>query len=316
MYPSSDHYFVSNGDFNAFYYGAGDQLAAEYYADAFKNCRQAYIKKIPALASIAPIGRSYRQLYSALESVNAYSTDYERVFISKAHFDPNDPSSSGISQKLSWISDNSCPMQEGAIAHELAHMLFARTFLQGAYDGGTKTEWMDANANKEPGSITAQEGFAQYMTTFISKDSPSAAAKLSSDYWSSFCAKDHLLNAHPGDFYDFSKASADQMSYKNIFEGSGFGANIYQAGYCFYKRINDDCGDASMIDLLNKAIQYDGSSIAHPTMFKYLSDSCGVDKVVSIMNDFGFDPALVNMSQKWPNAGFANGLDQAGCLAN
>jgi hypothetical protein len=313
LYPANDHYYVNNGYDSSFYYGAGDQLAAEYYADAFRNCSQAYLKKIPALAAITPIGRSYRQLYSALEDVNAYSTDYERVFISKSNFDP---SSSDIAQKLSWISDGSCPMQENAIAHELAHLLFARTFLQGSYDSGTKTEWTDANAYQEPGSTTAQEGFAQYMTTFISKDSPSAAAKTSNDYWSAFCGKDRLLNAHPGDFYDFSKATDAQMTYKNIFDGSGYQANTYQAGYCFYKRIDDDCGDASLTDLLNKAIQYDGSTASHPTMFKYLSDSCGAAKVQSIMNDFGFDPALVTMTQKWPNTGFPNGLDQPGCLSD
>ena len=311
LYPSSNHFFIDNGVFRTFFFGSENQLGAEYYSDDARNCYEAYIKKIPALAAIKPIGRNYRQLYSSVENVNAYSTDYERVFLP---LDSVSASKQTFVQKFSQIKNGQCNAFESPIPHELAHMLFSRTFLQGTYDAGTKTEWTGSSVYGNPGSVTAEEGFAQYITTFISKGSTNSTEISNTKYWSSFCGSDRVLNAYPGTARDFSQATDTQMMYSNILKGNGYSSNSYQAGYCLYKRINDDCGDASMIDLLSKAIQYDGSMTSHPTMFKYLSDSCGESKVKSIMGTFGFDPGLLTMTQKWPNTDFPNSLNQPGCM--
>lgn len=309
FYQTDDHAYVPHGNFQTFYFGTQARLGAEYYAEAFNGCYQRYLNKIPQLASILPIGRQHWDVYETIDPVNAYSTDYQRIFVSKDNFEA--PASS-LQQKFAWTQGGRCPVEESAVAHELAHLLFSRTFLQDIYDGGYKTEWADTSVIHE-GSVTPSEGFAQFMSHYVTKDMPDAAGVQDRAFWGAFCGKDHLINAHPDGGWSFTEATEQQMRYSEVLSGRGFQANHYPAGYCFYKRIDDDCGDTAINNLLTKAIQYDGSMASHPTMFRYLADSCGEEKVKTIMTDFGFDSALLTMTQRWPNVDFPNNLNQLGC---
>ena len=306
FYQTEDHAYVPHNNFQIFYFGATARLAAEYYAEAFSACYQRYLKKIPQIASILPIGRQHWDIYETTGDVNAYSTDYQRIFVPKNLFEA---SAASLKQKFTWTTDNRCPVEESAIAHELAHLLFSRTFLQDIYDGGYKSEWP-----YHAGSVTPSEGFAQFMAHYVTKDMPDKAGVDDRDFWSAFCGDDHLINAHSDSGYSMTEATPAQMLYAEIINGRGYKSNHYQAGYCFYKRINDDCGEAAFNDLLAKAIQYDGSMASHPSMFSYLTASCGEAKVKAIMTDFGFDHALLSMTQRWPNADFPNNLHKPGCL--
>ena len=161
------------------------------------------------------------------------------------------------------------------------------------------------------------EGFAQFMTQYINKDSGDPGWQKNKIFWDAFCGKDHILNVHndpPDNYWSFNNVEANKLSYSETLNGRGYQSNHYIAGYCFYKRVNDECSDSAINYLLEKAIQYDGSTQSHPTMFRYLEDICGEQKMMSIMTDFGFSHDLLNASQRWPNFDFPNNLQQNGCL--
>ena len=306
FYPADDRAYVSYNNVQTFYLGAQARLAAEYYTEAFSACYQRYLKKIPGLASVRPIGRQHWDIYQTTGDANAYSADYQRIFVPTNLFNV---SVASLQQKLTWTKDTRCPIEETAIVHEMAHLLFSRTFLQDIYDGGYKSEWP-----YHAGSVTPSEGFAQFIAHYVTKDMPDKTGIDDRAFWSAFCGDDRLINAHPDGAYSLTAATESQMRYSEILNGHGYKANHYQAGYCFYKRINADCGDAGIDDLLAKAIQYDGSMASHPSLFSYLAINCGEAKVKAIMTDFGFDHALLNMTQRWPNTDFPNNLHTPGCL--
>lgn len=307
FYPTFDHQYIDNGATRVFYYGPGNQLAAEYFADAFRNCLQAYRRKIPALAGIKPIGKNYRQVYEML-GVGTASADYERVNIGSQMFASQAVPTNVAADFHSLISMD-CPV--GYIPHELGHMLFSRTFLQDVYDAGTKSE---PNPDKQypQGSVALSEGLSEYLPHLLFKDLPDWNAQQYSKTRDDYCGKVSLVDADGS----FAGASPTQMLYREIMAGRGFsGSSRYFAGYCFYRRVEQECGEMAIQSLFAKAVQYDGSMEAHPTMFRYLADTCGENMIKALMTDYGFNQALLDVQQKFPNTGFIyKPLNTPGCL--
>lgn len=306
FYPAASHYYVDSVLFRSFFFGTGNQLPAEYYAQAFGNCLAQYTSKIPSLSKIKPIGRPYFQAFM-MTADGAMSTDYERISIGQQLY-----AAQKVNAGYSFnnLKNGACPISESAVPHELVHLLFSRTFLQDVYDGDAKSE-PNNNPKFPQGSMSLTEGLAEYLPHFITKSSSDWNAQHYSDVRNAYCGKDRLINVDGA----FNGASKSQMLYSEILAGRGFGSNRYQAGYCFYKRIEDECGDAAILDLLGKAVQFDGSMQAHPTMFGYLADKCGEAKVKTAMDNFGFDQSLLKVQQAFPKNGFPyRALSVSGCI--
>ena len=298
FYPRDDFAYSKSGNFQMFFNESDNLELVGYYLTAFNNCYDRYVEVFPELEKISPFD-AYWKIVPDLEGQPVFSTDYERLTI-PSYVISSTVSQEAIDHKLPWVDGGLCPVYESVLTHELAHLLFATTVLQDVYDGGSKAE-----IEYVPGITGFAEGFANFMEYFVLKDLAGSQSDSWMDYQIDICGKDGIIK----DGYD-----ADQLQYSEVLAGKGAYASIrYDAGFCFYKRVEDDCGSGAIHELVERAIDYAGLVDEHSTMFTYLADYCGNGAVEEIMDDFGFDLQLLEINQKHPNTGFPNGLDEVGC---
>lgn len=314
FYPDDNYAFITNGNFKIHFYKDQNQAAADYFLQAFQNCRDLMVAKLPSLQNIEPFDRTWK-IYPVDEPAT-FSTDYERISVPKSLFERTNEELLRFQKE---ILNNQCTYLEFAIPHELTHISFSTTPLQGVYDLASKNEFINGYYN--PGIASQEEGLAEFIPYYISKDQTYKDQTYSeyTDYLGSYgsyrsqvCGKNKLLKENMSTYYQ--TASDEQMTYSEILHGRGFGANHYEAGFCFYKRIEDDCGTSAIDNLINQGLTYEGSIAEHPSLFKSLVNYCGEDKISEIMTDFGFEMELIDQTQKHPNTGFQSGLNEMGCM--
>ncbi|MFZ6014974.1 MAG: hypothetical protein ACOYUZ_01295 [Patescibacteria group bacterium] len=299
FYPDENSYYVQSENFRVNFTSSESALAAEYYARAFENCYQLYKEKIPGLYRVSPYGVKYN-IYPT-DDINRFESDFERISIPRIRFTGSIPIA-----VLKTVEGNRCPMEESLIAHELTHVLFANTVLQGLYDESTKAE---LNSNNYPGSVQLTEGLATYLPTYLFYKSDDDDAQNYEALYTSYCGKDRLIDQNGF----FNGAKPEQMIYSNILTGDVYKGSDYNAGYCFFKRAELQCGITAISYLINKVLEYDGITESHDSVFKFLAEGCDRDTVLNLMNDFGFDQDLFYAKQKFPNRDFASGLFTDGC---
>jgi len=303
FYPTSETYYIQNDKFRIYLNNSHNKEYAHYIIDALSNCHSEITEKISLISSVTPFGDRW-QIYPMIAGGGGFSADYQRVSIPVDILSYN-PSS--MKNLFAEIKGGVCPFEKSYIAHELTHLLFSNTMLQGVYDDATKAEFSDSS---RPGSMKLAEGLANFIPYYISKENQSSSAgynyKINN---TSVCGKNSLINHNN----KFSGATSEQLQYSEILSGKGYKSNHYQAGFCFFKRVEDDCGEIALNYLFNQQLQYNGSIQAQSTIFTQLAQFCGETKIKNIMSDFGFDHELLQMQQQNPRGGFQNNPNMLGC---
>jgi hypothetical protein len=296
FYSDGKSYFVEDGKFKIFFHKLEHQMAAEYVGRALNNCLSSMQKQLPALQNISsftPLWGIYAGAYPDVPMTS--SADYERISLKYDFF-----STQYISEFLPYIKNGRCPIELAYLPHELSHLLFAESALQGSYD------WLRGAISEDtPGTRpeALDEGMAEFFAYWGTQNTDNAKFVQMENK----CLGDRLIDSEDG-------STNEQRIYKNILQGRGYGSNRYNAGFCFFNRIRNNCGDNTIRNIFEKAILDSGSITAHPTLFNYMSQTCDQTKVMNIINDFGFDQSYLNATQKYPIDGFASGITENGCL--
>jgi hypothetical protein len=289
FYPTEGQYYVENEYFRIYYY-EGYEENSTLLIQGLKICYEKMLEKLPALAQITPFGSHWRLYYA--NSSGGASADYDRISIGKAIFETADWNGLQALIKTGQCDFSSYPMQ--VLSHELMHVLFSATFLQGVYDNSTKTEIL-----YKPGSNRLDEGLANFFPFYMVGEFENQYSKCTET------SVDHL--AYPN--YD-----PQSLIYSKIFDGtSDFPNGYYYAGYCFYERLYDDCGEEAFLALLTQQIELSGSIEEYPSVFKMLGQICGYETVEAILIDFGFDTSMMQMNQQNPSNWYYQ-LDMPGCI--
>lgn len=149
--------------------------------------------------------------------------------------------------------------------HELTHMLLYPTALL-----------------KFPvdGSDSLAEGIANYVQS-VGKYYPNDI----DPFYATWCGKNKFNNVG---FTDL-----DGLSYSDAFKT---GKGIYNAGQCFFKRVQDTCGIGAINDMFKSELdhQYHPFNL-YPNIFTTLKNSCSKpNDFNAIMDDFGFDKGWLN----------------------
>ncbi len=301
LYPDDDREYVENNTFRIYQTKGTPFYDTQFVLLALENCYNKMKQIFPNI--------SYRHAkanrFQVYQSEGTWpSADYERISIPQYILNTYEYESKliGIENLYPKIQDNSCPFSFDFIPHELTHLVFADTFLQRPYDGYLATE-----VTEKKSIPSLNEGFAEFVPYLIAKKQPDVVAKSYIDQRTKFCGKDALLDV------DNMGIPDEQLLYKNILEGNGYLQSHYNMGFCFYKRVEDECGEEVLTGLINEEVLIAGSIRSYPSFFGKLANSCGKEKIQEIMTDYGFDVGLIDVHRQIPNTGFSSGQQVMGC---
>ncbi|PIR03279.1 MAG: hypothetical protein COV60_01245 [Candidatus Magasanikbacteria bacterium CG11_big_fil_rev_8_21_14_0_20_43_7] len=303
FYPTNETYYIQNDTFRIYLTKEHNPMYAHYVIDALEHCHAALSDSIDGISTIRPFDERWK-IFPKLTQNEGISADYQRISL-PANIQ-NKPYS--LSNLFAEIKNGRCPMEKSYFAHELTHLLFAGTFLQDIYDGHTEAEFNDGR----PGSMKLAEGLATFIPYYIIDESEQFAAQNYASNNTSVCGKNSLKNTTG----QFDGATSEQLVYSHILNGNGYKQNHYQAGFCFFKRVEDDCGGDTLDFLFNEELKYSGSTTKQPTMFTLLTQTCTEEVVKNIMKDFGFDHELLKVGQQNPRGGFTSSVDTLGCISS
>ncbi|MBI2572799.1 hypothetical protein HYV86_02990 [Candidatus Woesearchaeota archaeon] len=288
---------IENGLFEVRYRGEEQQARATQFAQGFTNCYEKMQQRFENLNTVTPFAPHWRVI-PLTPPGNAWSSDYERVSV------PHEFDKPVLGPEYDFSVENgNCPLYYAGftIPHELTHLLFSNTVLQGPYD------LMAEFPYPAIGSDSMHEGMAQFMPYFIGKGQPDHQSVEQNAQ--TLCGRDRLNRQERN-----QEATEEQLIYQNILEGRGYQHNHYDAGFCFYYRIEQDCGEEAIVDLFNQVLEWDGSTQEHQTIFSVLANSCSEQTIREIMTDFGINHQLLEIQQRHPQNGFDSGLDELGCI--
>jgi len=302
FYPDSNSYYVENEHFRVHFREQSYQWNAELTAQSLDQCLGVMRSTLPILESITPYKLRWGTYAITPDVPSGYSADYERI--STPYSLP--PSKNSFTDKdLTILNDGKCPIKLDAFPHELTHLLFNNTALQRGYDAGARTLPSDIS----PDSIDLAEGHATYFPYFIIRNNAEDSASYLPLQLE--CGKDGFIRENLSSVFD--EATDEQLKYANILKGKGFKSSYYEAGFCFFDRVQKDCGDNTIKDIFTQILNNMGNITKNKTMFSYMGETCNHDTVKEIMNDFGFDLSLAAGAQQYPQS-FQSGKTDYGCF--
>lgn len=302
FYPDNNGYYVENAYFRVHFNSKKNQSQqrAEYTANVLQNCFDEIKKKFPSAekATLNDKWAAYPKINS--DSYSGASADYQRISLPSTIIDV--PGNGQLYDRLLELKNGQCLLAwDNTLSHELTHLIFFNTILQRGYDHGSSI----LPNNQSSSSLDLSEGQADYLPKFIARDYSNFE---NADWYNKqICLKDTLKDTSNG-------AKPEELKYKNIFAGKGFDQNHYEAGYCFFDRVENICGKDSISYLFEEVLKKSGSYESQPTIFSILASVCDESKVKEIMTDFGFDQSLLELQETYPVGSFDSGKNTPGCL--
>lgn len=298
FYPNGHSFYIENEYFKIFF-DKNDYLErAAYVADTMKNCLSEIRNKIPGARNVTPYKDKWG-VYAQIEGGSSMSADYERISIPAEILEfPNVP----LSDYTAEIEGGRCPISMQSLPHELVHLIFSGTILDMPYDDGyARILPLEESAD----TMYLKEGKSDYMPMYLVKSYPDFENK--DWYYNQQCGERELVNQN-------DESSPEQRQYSNILSGRGYDSNHYAAGYCFFRGVENDCGIDSINYILEQAIERKGSAAGMPNVFQHLVQVCDRNRIIDIMDDFGFSQRLFEMQQTYPQGTFLGGKQGMGCI--
>lgn len=298
FYPGGNFYYVENNNFRFYFRKTEYQKKAEYTIDVLDDCLNRMNTLIPETARITPY-KSKWSVYQTLgdKIIPVAAADYERIAYPPQILMYDPQGKLDLYERLKE-TEGKCSKLDATHPHELTHMIYSGTSLQPTYD----TIWiLPLKQSNDPALLN--EGMASFMATFLVKqqilqDNPNAVLN-------EYCEKEGIT---PG----YCKVEdPEELKYSSALK---YGTCRGYAGICLFYRVEDDCGEDALMYMFNKIIDDKGLIMPRPTIFKYLSDICDLEKIKVIMKDFGFDESLLTFQHTYPAGSFGIKDWGPGCI--